>query len=363
MNKWKLWLIPLLLLLALGIWKGSGSRAQEPVNQNVNVQTVATRVVEKITKDNNLDLTGNVDSIKRAVISAKAAGRVGQILVDNGDQVVNGQSLVLVESQDYRNSLDANLAAVNKAEAALQLIQLNYNRTKTLCDQGAAPQKDLDSMEASLRGAEADVASARAASALVEESLNNTNIISTINGLVANRNVNIGQIVAAGTPVMTVEDISAVYVLVNIDQNDLNNIKVGAAADVWIDAASQTNQKLSGVIENINPVANKAARVFEIKIRVENPDKVLKPGVFAHVSIKTGQSEEIMAVPQNALTSNKGLYFVFIADGDRVERQQVVIGSMIGQMVEIKSGLSPGQIVVISNVNKLKDQDRIQIAN
>ena len=334
------------------------------MNQKVNVQTVNTQVVEKVAKDSAIDLTGNVDSIKRAVISAKVAGRVDQILVDNGAQVSNGQSLVLLESQDYHNGLDAGMANVNKAEAALQLIKQNYRRTKTLFEQGAVPQKDLDGMEASLRGAEADVASARAASALAEESLNNTNIISPINGLVANRNVNIGQIVAAGTPVMTVEDISAVYVLVNIDQNDLmNNIKVGAAADVWIDAASQTNQKLSGVIQNINPVANKSSRVFEIKIRVENPDKVLKPGVFAHVSIKTGQSEEVMAVPQNALTSNKGLYFVFIAYGDVVERQQVVIGSMIGQMVEIKSGLSPGQIVVISNVNKLKDQDRIQIAN
>jgi RND family efflux transporter MFP subunit len=287
---------------------------------------------------------------------------VDKILVDNGLQVMSGQSLLYLENQDYANGLEVCKADVKKAEAALKLTGENYSRTKTLYEQGALAKKDFDSMEASLRSCEADLASARAAESLADESLKNTAIVSPINGLVANRNVNIGQVVAAGTPVMTVEDISAVYVLVNVDQNDLmNTVKIGATAEVSVE--TQAKPKLTGVIEYINPVANKASRVFELKIRVDNPDNILKPGVFAHVSIKTGLSEAVLAVPQNALTSNQGLYFVFIADQDIIRRQQVEIGSIIGQLVEVKSGLNPGEKIVISNVNKLKDQDRIHIAN
>ncbi|OPZ72186.1 MAG: Efflux pump periplasmic linker BepF [Firmicutes bacterium ADurb.Bin456] len=103
--------------------------------------------------------------------------------------------------------------------------------------------------------------------------------------------------------------------------------------------------------------------MFETKIRLANPGCLLKPGMYAGVEIKSGETEEVLVVPQNAVISVEGLYFVFIAEGDRARRQQVETGRVIDQSVEIKSGITEGEQVIVTNINKLKDQDRIAIAD
>jgi membrane fusion protein (multidrug efflux system) len=85
--------------------------------------------------------------------------------------------------------------------------------------------------------------------------------------------------------------------------------------------------------------------------------------MYAGVEIRSGEAEEVLVVPQNEVISVEGLYFVFIAEGDLARRQQVEIGRVIDQSVEIKSGITEGQLVIVSNVNKLKDQDRITFAD
>lgn len=360
--KWKLWLVPLMAVLVFGLFKGGNIWGQKKeASPDIQVQTVATNAVATVKKENILALTGSLGAFKETTISAKVAGRVSQVAVENGTAVAVGQSLVLLENQDAVNLLTINRAALKKAEASLDTARINYDRLKELYEGKAISKKDFESAETGLEVAEADASSAAAAVANAEESLRNTTIVSPLDGVVANRNINVGQVVSPGVTLMAVEDISSVYALVNIEQKDLGKINPGLQAIVTVDAYS--DRKFPGVVEIINPVANKAARVFETKIKVDNEEHLLKPGMFAKVEIKTGEAQEVLAVPQNALTGKQGMYFVFLVEGDKVKRQQVEIGQIIDQLVEIKSGLSGGQEVVVTNVNKLKDQDRIKIAN
>ncbi|MDD3365621.1 MAG: efflux RND transporter periplasmic adaptor subunit, partial [Syntrophomonas sp.] len=92
----------------------------------------------------------------------------------------------------------------------------------------------------------------------------------------------------------------------------------------------------------------------------DNLEQLLRSGMFVRVKIYTGEDQEVLAIPKDALTSQKGLYYVFIPEGGQAKRQEVKIGAIMDQMVEIKDGLKEGQPIVVSNVNKLKDQDRIQ---
>lgn len=360
--KWKLWLVPLVGLLILGLFKGGdlwGQKKETP--KDVHIQTVAVKAVDKVKKENTLALTGNLEAFSEATVSAKVAGKVSQVTVENGAAVAAGQPLVLLENQDAVNLLAINQAALKKAEANLVPARTNFKRYKELYEGKAISQKDFEAAETGQMLAEADVNSAAASVASAEEGLRNTTITSPLSGAVANRNVNVGQVVSPGTPLMLVDDISSVYVLVNVEQKDLAKIRPGLPAEITVDAYS--DRKFAGVVEIINPAASKSARVFETKIKVDNQERLLKPGMFAKVDMKTGEVEEVPAVPQDALVSKQGLFFVFVAEGDLVKRQQVEIGQIIDQFVEIKSGLSVGDKVAVTNVNKLKDQDRIKIAD
>ncbi|MGD0154171.1 MAG: efflux RND transporter periplasmic adaptor subunit, partial [Thermacetogeniaceae bacterium] len=134
-------------------------------------------------------------------------------------------------------------------------------------------------------------------------------------------------------------------------------IKTGLAAKVTTDAFS--GRIFDGTVEAINPVAGSSTRVFETKIRVANSGQLLRPGMFVKVEIETGVPVTVIAVPQNAVVSNAGLYYVFLLEGGRVKRQQVQVGQVMGQLVEITSGLTEGQRVVLTDVSTLNDGDQV----
>lgn len=347
----------LLVVLIGGVWV-SRIRAKAPVQ--TRIQAVTVKDAKTIEKQDVLELTGSVDALQTAVISAKTAGRTAEVLADNGEQVAAGQTLVKIEDADYVNALAASQAVLDKAQSNLANMKTNYQRYQELYKNGSISQKDYEDLENGLKAAQADADAATASAASAAEALKNTSISTPIPGLAANRNVKVGQFLATGTPVMVVEDISSVYVIVKVQQKDIQRLKVGLDSGVTVDA--YPDKKFTGLLKIINPVADPSSRVFECKVQVENPEGLLRPGMFARCLIKVGENKEVLAVPLDALSSNQGLYYVFIPNGQVVKQQPVEIGDILGTMVEIKSGLSAGQPVVVSNVNKLKDQDSITVS-
>lgn len=358
---WKLWLAPLVLILALGLWKGGGFLKQkDDTFTRESVQTVAAHEVGKVKIEDAVSLTGSLEALHDGVISPKVPGRVSRVLVENGAVVTAGQPLVLLEDTEYANALSIARATQKKAEANLASARINYERFRELFQGNVISEKEFEDVQTGLNIAEADAAAAAAAAANAEESLRGATVVSPFDGVVSNSNVTPGQMAAAGTPLMNVQDISSVYVVVNVEQSDLGRVKTGLPAEVTVDSFDSIG--FAGVVEIINPSANKNARVFETKIKVGNGEGLLKPGMFAGVRIMTGEEGEALAVPQNSLVSIQGMYFAYVAEGDRALRRQVEIGRVIDQLVEIKSGLTEGQKIIVTNVNKLKDQDKIIIS-
>jgi len=360
--RWKYWLIPLSLIIALGFVisvKILDKKNIEP--PEVHSQTVQVMAAEKVKKENILEYTGSIIAFDEALISARAPGRVTRVLADNGAAVTVGQPLVLLEDQDYVNGLAAGEAALKKAEVNLNAMGANFKRIQELYDSEVVSRKDFEDAENGLKAAEADVETAAAGVAAAREALRNATIVSPIGGFVAGRSVTSGQVLSPGAPLMTVQDISSVYLVINVEQKNLARVVPGQRAEATVDAFG--DRKFEGRVEIINPAADKSARVFETKIRLANPGHLLKPGMYAGVEIKSGEVDEVLVVPQNAVISVEGLYFVFIAEDDRARRQQVETGGVIDQSVEIKSGLTEGQQVIVTDTNKLKDQDRIIIAD
>lgn len=351
-----------LLLLAAGlVVYGAFSRGKtEPgISQAQQAVSVNITTVKQIQKESIQTFTGTVDAYETALISPKVDGRVERLLVDNGCPVKAGQTLVELDSRDYDNNLAISRSAQQKADAALANLSLNYERCLQLFNSGALSKKDLDDQQASLDMAKADAVAAAAALALAQDAVGNTHICSPIAGVVADRQADLGQVLEAGTPLMTVHDLSSVFVKINVPQREMSVIKPGLKAAVTVD--TYPGRIFDGTVTDINPNADPSARVFMSRIKLSNSEGCLKPGMFAQVSITTGKAVQVVAVPSDTLTGTSDRYYVFVPEKGRGRSQEVKIGAIIGSMVEIKSGLQAGQKIVASNVNKLKDGDRIKV--
>jgi len=357
-SKWRLWLaavaaIIIVFLLARVLINKNSAKVTGPVHS----KTVAAQTVAKTQKQPTLALTGSIEAAQEAVVSTKVAGRVASVSVNNGDTVSAGQTLIQLDDSDYRNALTISQATLAKAQANLESARNDYQRSKSLFDASALSAKDLEGAQTALDVAQADAGSAAAAADNAREALQNASISSPISGVAADCSVKIGQFLSPGTALLKVENISTVRAVVNVEQNDLAAIKTGLAAKVTTDAFS--GRIFDGTVEAINPVAGSSTRVFETKIRVANSGQLLRPGMFVKVEIETGVPVTVIAVPQNAVVSNAGLYYVFLLEGGRVKRQQVQVGQVMGQLVEITSGLTEGQRVVLTDVSTLNDGDQV----
>lgn len=359
-SKWKIGVVVFILVAALGGLVISRIMAQpETRSANEGVQAVKTAAVEKTQRQNTLQMTGTIDAAERELITARAAGIIESINVDNGDRIEAGQILAEIDSQPYQSLVEVNEATLTQAQAQLNSTRSAWERMKPLYEAGAVSEQDYENTQAALTAAEADVSAAAAALSIAQRDLGYTRVVSPLSGLIADRNIIRGQMVAQGTPLMEVQNLSAVDIYVTIGQSQLGSIKTGLPAEVRVDAFA--DQVFSGTVSSINPAANPQGRTFLVKIKAANPDDLLRAGMFASVTIQTGEEFTVLSVPGEALTSKQGQFYVFIPEGGIVKLAPVEIGEVFDGRVEIKAGLSEGQVVVITNINKLKEDDRIQI--
>ncbi len=362
MNKWKLlWLIPLLIVVVVVFGKSLNLNSPSETTLTTDVsQTVLAEEAQQMDREKVLLMNGTIAPYEKALVTARVAGIVQNISVENGKTIQAGQTLAVLESDAYQNAVELNQAVLSKAETQLSITRSDHERVQVLYDHGAVSEKEFQDLTAALKIAEADYAAASAALTNSQRDLQHTIITAPISGIAVNRNVSLGQMLSPGYPLLEVENISSVYVDVEVRAEDINLIQPGKAARVLVSALG--DQSFTGTVATVNPSASAAGRVYAARIKLDNPGYSLKPGMFAEVYINTGQSEQVMVIPQKALISRQGQYYVFITEGEQVKLQLVEIGAIIQEQVEIKKGLTVGQQVVVSNVNKLKDMDRVIIA-
>lgn len=354
------WIMPAVLFVAIVLLFRSNvlygkDLATQTADGSVSVKTVEAQYAAVVPQ---IKVSGSIEGKTSAAISAKIAGRIEQVFVKQGQHVRAGEVLATLESVELANAVRTAQQAVAKAQIEYELQSADYQRYSVLYEQHAVAKQTLDGYAAKQRTAQAELSSALASQSSAQQQYEYGKITAPVDGVVANLNATVGQVVAAGTTLMSVQDISEVYAIVNIEQKDLGKVAVGQAADVTVD--TYAGQVFHGTLDSINPEAGSANRMFSTKIKLANPDGLLKAGMFVKAQLATGTAVQLITLPQAAVLQKQGLYYVFIADGDKALRKSVEIGEVNGDAIQIKSGLNAGERVVASNVNKLKNGDLIR---
>ncbi len=296
-----------------------------------------------------LNVTGVVQpDINRAVpVVSLASGRVVEIKARLGDVVTKGQLLLRVQSNDVSGAYQTYLKAQNDE----RLARIQLERAQTLYDKGAVAKSALEIAEDTEQDAQADLSAATEQLRLLginkEHPSGIVDIVAPISGVITDQEVTGASGVQglSGPNPFTISDLSYVWIVCDVYENDLDAVKVGQSADIRL--ASDPSQVFKGRIDNILPILDPSIRTAKVRIEVPNPG-TMRIGMFVTATFYGKQPETHAAVPADAILHLHDREWVYEPLGDgHFKRQEVVTGNMLpGKQQEVVSGLKPGDKVV-----------------
>lgn len=311
-----------------------------------------------------------IDEDRSTPVFSPYAGRVTKLLAKPGDQVVKGQPLFVIEAADNvqaQNDFIAAMAAMNKAKSALDLAQLQGRRAKDLFEGKAVPLKDYQQSQATLVQAENDMRSSQTALEAARNKLRilgltdediatfeekrqinpETTIVAPIAGTVVQRKVGPGQYVNAGAsdPVYVIGDLSTVWLTAFVRESDCASVAVGQ--DITFNVLALPGRPLSARLNYVATAIDPATRRLLVRATIENKDFVLKPEMFANVTIYSANDHPAVGVPKTALIYEGDQVRIWVAHPDKsIELREIKPGLANGDLVEVVGNLKPGEMIV-----------------
>jgi cobalt-zinc-cadmium efflux system membrane fusion protein len=311
-----------------------------------------------------------VDEDRSTPVFSPYAGRVTKLLARPGDSVTQGQPLFVIEAADTvqaQNDFIAAMTGLNKAKSALDLAQIQHKRAKDLFEGKAVPLKDFQQAEATLIQAQNDLRSTQTAleaarnklrilgfsdeavSTFQEMGLINREItiFSPIKGTVVQRKIGPGQYVNSGAsdPVFVIGDLSTVWLTAFVRETDASKVAVGQ--EIGINVLALPGRTLSARINYVSAAIDPATRRLLVRATIDNKDGLLKPEMFANVTIYSASDHPAVAVPKQALIYEGNQVRVWVAHEDKsIELRQIKTGLTNGDLVEVDGNLKPGEQIV-----------------
>lgn len=401
------------LILATGLVAGCGlnqetSGAEARTEVPVEVAQVTRGSLQQISTVN-----GQIQAKLEVNVVPKAQGKVQSVAVDVGDTVKAGQVLVQLDTSDIDAQIRQAEAAVEAARKGLALLQAgatqqqleaaraqvsqaetNYNTAKTnlermqfLFEQGAISQQQFDAAQAQHDAAKAGLDAARAnlsgleagarqeqveqVQAQVKQAEAGLNVLLTqkvnftvtapVSGVVSARNIDPGEMASPAMPVVTLAQLDPVLVQATVSEREINYLKLGQEVTIRVPAVRA--EAFTGRISALSPVADPRSQGYTLKIKVPNPEGVLKPGMAAQIQVGLETIENQLIVPVPALVDKGQAIVVYIVEDGKALEKTVAVSLETQDKAAISNGLAEGQQVVVSGQNYLHDGDPVRVVN
>jgi len=352
----------------------------------VSVEVVSVSQIYPSQTFTLLNASGYVVAQRKAAVASKITGRLISLSVSEGSRVKKGQVIARLENEDAdasREQAAANLNAaranVEQTRAELKEVSLTFERNKRLITNGSISQVEYENSEtrykkakAAVDGAEATLkansAALRGATVAQEYAL----IRAPFDAVVLTKNADIGDIITplgaaanAKAAVVTIADMSYLEVEADVSESNLSLIKSGQPCLIQLDAFPDS--RFNGVVKTIVPTADRSKASIMVKVGFIDNDPRILPEMSAKVAflsrpVKSEEMKPRTALNRNAVINRNGKNVSFVIKGDEVTETMVTVGEQFGDMIEILSGLKPGDRVVLKPLEKLKTGTKIKVA-
>lgn len=323
-------------------------------NRTAPVETVTAIRAQVATWQPTIKAVGSLEAVQGVEITAETTGKIIEIAVDDGARVEAGQVVARLDSDGLR-------AELRGARAEASLAQIQRDRQRRLREQRAVSESDLDQAASQLEQALARVDD-------IQAQLEKKTIKAPFSGRLGILEVDIGQYLSPGDPLVTLQTLDPISVDFSVPQQELARIAVDQPVVVRADAFE--GQPFRGHITAISPKVNTQTRSVAVRGRLVNPDGLLRPGMFVDTAVELPREDNVITLPQTAITYNPYGDSVFLISeqqtdsGDPalvVERKFVKSGATRGDQVQILKGVSEGDRVVTSGQLKLRNGSKVTI--
>jgi membrane fusion protein (multidrug efflux system) len=342
----------LVLPLVLAACSGGGTQAQgNPGGRGrpggptpVAVVTVAPRDLAR-----TITVTGPVEPIRTVSVSARTAGTLLTVKVEEGDRVTAGQLLAELDAREITAQLE-------HAKAVLANAENSYKRAQDLHGDDLIAESELDAARSSHDMAQADVE-------LWSTRLAFCRITSPVNGVVTRKLVEEGNSVSSGDELFTIADDTVLVVRVQVSELDVVHLKPGLSVSLRLDA--YPGREIGGHVRRIFPAADPASRLVPVEVQLDPrpPGVVARPGFLARVEFALDRRDGVLAVPASAIGTSAAGSYVYVVQADTLVRRSVETGRTAAGWIEVTQGLAPGVTVVSSGQVNLRQGAPVRITS
>jgi membrane fusion protein, multidrug efflux system len=315
------------------------ANGQNEVPRNVRVLTIAAADLETF-----LTISGPTRALQGADLSAEEGGLVAAIAKEKGATVHSGDELIL---------LDRGLLAAEQASAQANRELQSYNTERMRQLRAANSISELE-----LRQAETQLQDARAREAMARIRYERAAIRAPFRGVIADRYVEVGQLVSPGQPVVRLVDPYTLVLRAGISEKEIGTISAGKIAAVTFDGIPG---QFTGTIHWVGIEADRLTGKFPVEIHIPNPDAQLRPGVIGRARISKAVHQDVVMIPRDAVLSRPSGPVAFVANGQRAEQRVLSLGVDQGLMVIVTDGLAPGDRLIVRGQREVRAGSAITV--
>jgi len=357
--------------------------AQEIKTQKITPQELATPTQERpilvrafkvkpTDFQDILPVMGTVKGKTEVELKFEINGVIQKIYFREGEKIKKGDLIASLDPKDANLRVTYATNKFNSSQAAYNSVQKKLEVHKKLYEAGAIIKSKLEEVELECDSAKFQVETAKSEMELAENELNKTHIYAACDGVMGPREKEEGEFISPQDKLGSLFEISEVFVEVGVVERDINKIKLGQKAKVYVDA--QPNVAFEGKVDSIFPVVEGKSRTLTAKIKVPNPEGLLFPGMFSRAEIFIVELKNAFIIPATCLVSGgKGITLVPVIPGESIEKteeatptgiaqlRRVNLGYLTSDYAQIIKGLTPEDLVIIETQGELKDNSPVKI--
>lgn len=346
----------IVVVLALGAVKAAQIKEMSSVSHVPPASAVTTLEAASVSWNPSLQAIGTLAPVDGVTVSADADGTVIKILAESGTAVKAGDPLVELDTS-------VEVAQLNAAQVRAELARINIDRAKELLDAKTLAKSEFDTIEATAKQSVADVAALKA---LIDKKL----VRAPFDGRIGIRMVNVGQYISKGQALMPLQKLNPIFANFSVPQRQLSDLSIGQKISITVDA--YRNKVFEGTVSAINSEVDSSTRNVSVQATLQNPDELLRAGMFVQVTVQLPVAAAKVVVPATAVAYASYGNSVFVvekmknAKGEEylgVRQQLVKLGETRGDLVAIDEGVKAGEQVVTSGVFKLRNAVPVQVNN
>lgn len=344
----------ILLLLSCGS-KNTKPKRKESVGKNIKISEITPEKIVRL----NIS-SGVTEPLNEVKTVTKTGGTVKKINFKNGDKVQKGQIVLVLEDQEVQSAYLRAEATYISNKADFEIKEKNYIKFKQLYEKQLISEDEYLVKRSSHLSAESSLKNSEATYLAAKKDYEDLIVKAKLTGVVTDLNLKLYEKVAMNTDIVTVVDDSKILVRTGVSVHEINELSVGNKAEVDLEGVQ--NNYFGNVYE-INPVANKDNKKYQIKVEIDNKEGYIKKGMYSKVSVQTGVKEGYL-VPKNAIVIKELYSYIFIIEDGKAKRVKVDRGYSNGDKQEILSDeLYSNMKLVVDGQFLLEDRDKVNILN